>query len=53
LDLRSYGRAKLKDQRPNYCNTLSEYFEEIHTAIEIMKREGNTNIILSGQGTGK
>jgi hypothetical protein len=36
LDLRKYGRS-LKNQHPNYCKDIEEYFEEISIAIEIDK----------------
>jgi alpha-beta hydrolase superfamily lysophospholipase len=52
LDLRKYGRSILKHQKPNNVRDLSEYFEDIDKALEIIKAEGNTQIILYGHSTG-
>jgi hypothetical protein len=52
LDFRRYGRAKLKDQRSNYCNSLTEYFEEIHAALVVMSELGIKDVCIMGAGTG-
>lgn len=49
LDLRKYGRSLLPHQTPNYCRSVTEYFEEINRSIEII---GTNNIILIGHSTG-
>lgn len=49
LDLRKYGRSLLPHQTPNYCKSLTEYFEEINRSIEIIGKE---NLILLGHSLG-
>ncbi len=52
LDLRKYGRSLLPHQHPNYCRSLTEYFEEINRAIEIICEENEQPVILLGHSTG-
>lgn len=49
LDLRKYGRSLLPHQTPNYCRSVTEYFEEIDRSLEII---GRKDIILLGHSTG-
>jgi len=56
IDFRKYGRSirdKSSDDRPNFVTTLSEYYEEIHSAIQIMRKfDRISKILLVGQGLG-
>eukprot|EP01124_Arcella_intermedia_P036218 TRINITY_DN944_c0_g1_i1.p1 TRINITY_DN944_c0_g1~~TRINITY_DN944_c0_g1_i1.p1 ORF type:complete len:1599 (-),score=476.58 TRINITY_DN944_c0_g1_i1:2-4798(-) len=53
LDIRRYGRSLIPNIPPNWTTTLYEYFEEIHIAIDYMRRlENIQNIILLGHGLG-
>ncbi|WP_290872390.1 alpha/beta hydrolase [Gracilimonas sp.] len=52
LDLRKYGRSLLPHQHPNYCRSITEYFEEIDRSIEIINTKNELNIILLGHSTG-
>jgi alpha-beta hydrolase superfamily lysophospholipase len=52
LDLRKYGRSILPNHNPNNVRDLSEYYEELDIALDIMKEEGNSEIILYGHSTG-
>jgi alpha-beta hydrolase superfamily lysophospholipase len=52
LDLRKCGRSLLPHQHSNYCRDLSEYFEEIDNAIEIISSSNNLKIILLGHSQG-
>ncbi|KVV15246.1 alpha/beta hydrolase [Flavobacterium sp. TAB 87] len=52
LDLRKYGRSILPHQKVNNVRDLSEYFEEIDRALEIIRTENNTQVILAGHSTG-
>jgi alpha-beta hydrolase superfamily lysophospholipase len=52
LDLRKYGRSKLPSQIPNNVRNLSEYYEDIDSALTIIKEEGNQEIVLYGHSTG-
>ncbi len=53
LDLRKYGRSLLPHQKVNMTRSMSEYFEEIDMAIDIIKNEDKNNyLILMGHSTG-
>ena len=52
LDLRKYGRSLLPHQHPNYCRSLTEYFEEINRSVEIIQKETDKKITLIGHSTG-
>lgn len=52
LDLRKYGRSILPHQKVNNVRNLSEYFEDIDSALAIIKSENNTQVILAGHSTG-
>jgi alpha-beta hydrolase superfamily lysophospholipase len=52
LDLRKYGRSKLPNHIPNNVRNLSEYYEDIDSALMIVKEEGNKKIVLYGHSTG-
>ncbi|MCW2119391.1 alpha/beta hydrolase [Flavobacterium sp. 7A] len=52
LDLRKYGRSFLTHQKLNNVRSLTEYDEEISLALQIIKSEGNHQVILNGHSTG-
>ena len=52
VDLRQYGRAILEGQTPFEVHSLDEYFADIDTALQIIKEEGNDEIVLMGHSTG-
>lgn len=52
VDLRKYGRSILPGQTPFQTHDLEEYFADIDTALYIIKKEANTEIILMGHSTG-
>lgn len=52
LDLRKYGRSLLPHQHPNFCASVSEYYEEISQALEIISKAGAADITLMGHSTG-
>lgn len=52
LDLRKYGRSILPHQHQNYCQSLTEYFEEITSALEIIHKNNESEIFLLGHSTG-
>ncbi len=53
LDLRKHGRSILPHQKPNMCTSLTEYFEEIDMAIDIIReKDKNDYLILMGHSTG-
>lgn len=52
LDLRKYGRSYLSHQKFNDIRNLRDYYEEILHALNIIRSEGNKEIILFGHSTG-
>lgn len=52
LDLRKHGRSLLPHQHPNFCQDISEYFEEISIALSQIYGEQKTEITLLGHSTG-
>jgi len=52
LDLRKYGRSWLSHQHKNYCRSITEYFEEISMAINLIYEKSNSPIYLLGHSTG-
>lgn len=52
LELRRYGRSKLPHQIWYDLRDISDYFEEIDSSINIIKRDGYTNIVLMAHSTG-
>lgn len=52
VDLRKYGRSMLPSQYPFNVRSLNEYFADIDSAIQIIRKEGNREIILMGHSTG-
>src|SRR6478609_1560155 len=52
LDLRKYGRSILKNHKPNNVRHLSEYYEDIDQALAIIRKEGNSKVVLYGHSTG-
>lgn len=51
LDLRRYGRSLMSHQKPNYCKSIDEYFEEITIALNKIQKQ-HKNIYLLGHSTG-
>ncbi len=52
LDLRRYGRSLRSAQYPFQVESIEEYFEEIDSALHVMRQEGNREIVLMGHSTG-
>lgn len=52
VDLRRYGRSWQPWQYPFNIRKQSEYFEDIDSALAQIRRDGNTDITLSGHSTG-
>lgn len=52
VDLRRYGRSWEPWQYPFNVRKQSEYFADIDSALAQMRRDGNTDITLSGHSTG-
>ncbi len=52
IDLRKYGRSYLPNQRLFNVRNMGEYYEEIGRAIEIIRGEGSSRVVLMGHSTG-
>lgn len=52
VDLRKYGRSILPGQYPFEVREINEYFAEIDSAVQVIRQEGNTEIVLMGHSTG-
>ncbi|WP_455497163.1 alpha/beta hydrolase [Coprobacter sp.] len=52
VDLRKYGRSILTNQYPFQVHNLKEYFADIDTTLQIIRQEGNQEILLMGHSTG-
>lgn len=52
IDLRKYGRSYLDHQKFNDIRNIKDYYEEIHTALKIIREEENQRVILMGHSTG-
>jgi alpha-beta hydrolase superfamily lysophospholipase len=52
VDLRKYGRALLPHQKANFARDMAEYFPDIDTAIDQIKQDGNTEMLMMGHSTG-
>lgn len=52
LELRKYGHSLLSHQHPNYCRSITEYFEEISIAINLIYEKCQKKILLMGHSTG-
>lgn len=52
VDLRRYGRSRLPWQYPFNVRRQHEFFDDIDSALNIVRRDGNTDITLGGHSTG-
>ena len=52
VDLRRYGRSLQEWQYPFNIRDIKEYFADIDSALSQIRRDGNTDITLSGHSTG-
>ncbi len=52
LELRKYGRSILPHQKPNDFRDYHEYFEDIDSALDFIRSEGNKKVIFMGHSTG-
>lgn len=52
VDLRRYGRSIRENQKSFDTKNLKEYFEDIDSALKVIKEFGDTSVILMGHSTG-
>ena len=52
LDLRKYGRSLLPNQTAFFCKDLQEYFADLDTALAVIRKEGNDEVVLMAHSTG-
>lgn len=52
VDLRRYGRSLRDGERKFDIRNLKDYFPDIDSALNVIKRDGNREVILMGHSTG-
>lgn len=52
VDLRKYGRSLMPEQKMFQVKDMKEYFPDIQAGIDMMKADGNSDIVLLGHSTG-
>ena len=52
VDLRKYGRSLMERQKAFQVRDMKEYFADIDSAVNCMKRDGIDEIVLMGHSTG-
>eukprot|EP01102_Stenamoeba_stenopodia_P005644 TRINITY_DN1638_c0_g1_i1.p1 TRINITY_DN1638_c0_g1~~TRINITY_DN1638_c0_g1_i1.p1 ORF type:complete len:336 (-),score=92.72 TRINITY_DN1638_c0_g1_i1:190-1197(-) len=53
LDLRKYGRSLRPHHTPNFCTEISEYFSEMHAAVDYIRHtDHNEFVLINGHSTG-
>src|SRR5664279_4924131 len=52
IDLRKYGRSYRKNQVFNNARDISEYYADLDTALNIIRKQGYKYVLLSGHSTG-
>lgn len=52
IDLRKSGRSLLPHQIPYNIRNINEYFDDIDAAIQQIKSEGNTTLVINAHSTG-
>lgn len=53
LDLRKYGRNLQPGHTPNFCHSLTEYYDELDEATRIIRvRDGHTRLLVNAHSTG-
>lgn len=53
IDLRKCGRSYLSHQHPNFCKSMTEYFEDLEYGINfILNKNPNTQLYFLGHSTG-
>lgn len=52
VDLRKYGRSLTAGQKMFQVRDMHEYFADIETAVDVIKHNGNGEIVLLGHSTG-
>ncbi len=52
IDLKRHGRSLTKEQKPNFCASISDFFEDIDAGIQAISALNNTTIYLLGHSNG-
>jgi alpha-beta hydrolase superfamily lysophospholipase len=52
IDLRKYGRSLREHQTPGYIDDLSTYDEDIAAALEVVRSDATSPLIMMGHSTG-
>lgn len=52
IDLQGYGRSIRPHHRPNWCDSLSQYHQDMDIALATMKEDGIEQVVILGHSTG-
>lgn len=52
VDLRKYGRSLREGQRPFELRNIREYYEDLDSAISVMREDGWTKVVMAAHSTG-
>lgn len=52
VDLRGYGRSLRPGQAPNFVAAMSEHFDELDRAVELINADGHQRLVVLGHSTG-
>lgn len=52
LDLQGYGRSIRPNSLPNWCESMSQYHDDIHIALSEMHQKGITEVTILAHSTG-
>lgn len=52
LDLQGYGRSIRSNSRPNWCETLEQYFDDLELALTEIKSKGYEKVLILAHSTG-
>ncbi|MBP2323874.1 alpha-beta hydrolase superfamily lysophospholipase [Kibdelosporangium banguiense] len=52
VDLRYYGRSLRDGDTPNFVLDITEYFEELDAAVELMREDGHERLTVMAHSTG-
>lgn len=52
IDMQGYGRSIRPNSRPNWCENLDQYFDDIEIALTEMHRRGIEEVVILAHSTG-
>lgn len=52
IDLHGFGRSKKSGYRPNYCESVDEYFPELDQAVALVSQSSPAKLLVNAHSTG-